>query len=106
MEIWYNIVMKNIHNTIMNTKTNDGGFDITKKVDLSGWFKVWFNPTSTLNILSFVDVSKHFRITIDTDKYLAICVHLNKTNTLEFLEITLEFIFRLHQFKVYLLIIF
>ena len=98
----------NIHNsdTIMNAKTNGGRFVITKKADLSNWFKVWFDPTLMINILYLAEVSKHYRITIDTDKDHAIFVHLNKTNTLKFVEACSRIYIWTPPIQMYLLIPF
>ena len=46
--------------------TNGGHQDSHADGDLPGLFTVWCNPASMLNILSFSEVSNHYRITVDT----------------------------------------
>ena len=48
---------------IMNTRSQDH----VLKADLPGFFEVWYNPASKLNILAWSDVRKKFRITSDTN---------------------------------------
>ena len=56
----------------------NGGYQDTKeKGTLPGFGKVWYNPTSLANILSFAKVSDRYRITIDTDQEQAFTVHIN-----------------------------
>ena len=67
--------------------TNGGHQDSTQKGDLPGFFRVWFNPDSRLNILSFKDVRKQFRITVDTSVENTICVHMDDGKVLKFKEV-------------------
>ena len=55
--------------------------------DFPGMFKVWHNPKSMLNILSFKDVRKHFRVIIDTSVENVIKVHLKCGNVIKFEEV-------------------
>ena len=48
---------------------------------------MWFNPNSRLNILSFKDIRKRFRITVDTSVENAICVHMDDGKVLKFKEV-------------------
>jgi hypothetical protein len=45
---------------------------------------VWYNPKSLINILSFANVSRKFRVTFDSSINPAIIVHVNKHRTLKF----------------------
>ena len=55
--------------------------------ELPGFFTVWFNPRSMINILSFADVRKRFRVTIDTEKQSCFLVHTGKSKPLHFNEV-------------------
>ena len=59
--------------------TNGGRQDSNRVVDLLGFFTVWFNPNSMINILAFSDVCKKFRITTDTAQGKFMAVHLSPT---------------------------
>ena len=50
-------------------------------------FTVWFNPQSMINILSFADVRKRFRVTIDIEKESCFLVHTGKSKPLHFNEV-------------------
>ena len=67
--------------------TNGGHQDSNEEGDLPGFFKVWYNPSSMLNILSFRDVRKRFRVTVDTSIENAICVHVDGGKVLKFVEV-------------------
>ena len=56
-------------------KTNGGPHVSDLEGELPGFFTVWFNPKSMINILSFADVRKRFRITIDTEEESCFLVH-------------------------------
>ena len=45
---------------------------------LPGFFKVWYNPDSMINILAFTDVTRKFRITMDTTDEYSINVHFHQ----------------------------
>jgi len=47
--------------------TNGGSQDSTHIGHLNHFFDVWFNPNSMMNILSFSEVGKKYRITFDSD---------------------------------------
>ena len=49
----------------MRAYTNGGHQDSVYKGYLPGFFEVWYNPQSMLNILSMKDVRKKYRITMD-----------------------------------------
>ena len=67
---------------------SNGGFqDSNLKGTFPGMFDVWYNHESMLNILSFKDVRKHFRITIDTAVENCINVHLMDGTVLRFEEV-------------------
>ena len=67
--------------------TNGGRQDSTKVGDLPGFFTVWYNPNSMINILSWADVSRKFRITADTAMGKYITVHLSDTRKMIFEEV-------------------
>ena len=62
--------LKNIRQSsaTLRAYTNGGHQDRHEIGELPGLFPVWYNPHSMLNILSFSEGSKHFRITVDTDQ--------------------------------------
>lgn len=45
---------------------------------------MWYNPHFLINILSFADVSKTFRVTFDITVDPAIFVHINDHRTIKF----------------------
>ena len=51
----------------MRAYSNGGHQDSNQVGNFPGLFTVWYNKNSMLNILSFRDVRKIFRITMDTD---------------------------------------
>ena len=51
--------------TIMRTVSNGGHQDSRLTGMFPGFFRVWLNPDSLLNILSMSDVTDHFRVTMD-----------------------------------------
>ena len=67
--------------------SNGGSQDSNFEGDSPGTFKVWYNPSSMLNILSFKDVRKIFRITMDTDVENVISVHMKCGKILKFEEV-------------------
>ena len=50
-------------------------------------FKVWYNPNSMLNVLSFKDVSKRLCITVVASVENEICVHVNDRKIVKFNEV-------------------
>ena len=79
-------ILIDIHDSdqTLRAVTNGGHQDSHMKAYLPGFFEVWYNPASLLNILSFSDVSKRFRITVDTKRDNSINVHLDDGNVLSF----------------------
>ena len=67
--------------------TNGGHQDSNKVGEFPGFFKVWYNPDSMLNILSFKDVRKRFKVTVYTSVENAICVHIDDGKVLKFAEV-------------------
>ena len=67
--------------------TNGGRQDSNRVADLPGFFTVWFNPNSMINILAFSDVCKKFRITTDTALGKFMTVHLSPTRQMIFKEV-------------------
>ena len=66
---------------------SNGGCQESKlEGDFPGMFKVWYNPESMLNILSFKDVRKHFRVTMDTSVDNVIKASLKCGNVIKFEE--------------------
>ena len=74
--------------TKMNVKSNGGQQTSIYKVDLPGFFEVWLNSKSMLNILPWPDVCKKFRITVDTDTDTCINIHLSKDKIMKLSEIS------------------
>lgn len=58
--------------------TNGGSQESEYRGFLPGFFEVWYNPESMINILSFDEVSKRFRITMDTGEENTIKVHIDE----------------------------
>ena len=54
--------------------------------DIPGWFTAYYNPNSLMNMFSFQDVRKRFRVTMDTGEENAIIVHLDEGKVVKFLE--------------------
>ena len=54
---------------------------------LPGFFDVWFNSQSMVNILAWCDVSEHYRITTDTSVEDAIFVHISDITALRFVMV-------------------
>ena len=71
----------------MRAYSNGGHQDSNLVGDFPAMFEVWYNPESMLNIMSFKDVRKHFRITIDTDVENTVNVHLKCGKVLKFEEV-------------------
>ena len=67
--------------------TNGGHQDSSLQGDLPGFFRVWYNPSSMVNILAWCDVRKKFRITTDTNIETTINVHINKNHIIKFREV-------------------
>ena len=66
----------------------NGGEQVSRmKGTLPGFFDVWFNPESMLNILSFAEVKNKYRLTIDTAVDNSIRVHMDDDKTLHFEEL-------------------
>ena len=66
--------------------TNGVHQDSTHIRHLPGFFDVWFNPESRLNILSFAEMSRKFCITMDTANESAIYVHIEENKVIKFKE--------------------
>ena len=73
--------------TRMRAYTNDGYQDSVYKGDFPGFFTVWYNPASMMNILAWRDVRRRFRITVDTDVDNGIHMHLKDGRNLDFMEV-------------------
>ena len=50
----------------INVISNGGTLPNNMEGDIHGWFTVYYNPKSIMNIFSFKDVRKRFRVTLDT----------------------------------------
>ena len=72
---------------VLRAKTNGGYQDTNHVADLPGFFPVWHNEESMLNILSFADLRNKFRITMNTEKEPVFIVHLPNGNRLKFREV-------------------
>lgn len=73
----------------LRTYTSGGHHDSNKHGDLPGSVRVWLNPSSMLNILSFKDARKRFQVIIDTMLKNAICVYTLDGSILNFKEVEL-----------------
>ena len=73
----------------MHAITNGDHQDSHLIGDLPGFFPVWFNKKSILNILSFAEVRKVYRITIYTDIAATMNAHLHNGNIMLFTEVDL-----------------
>ena len=60
-----------------------------KEGDLPGFFKVYYNPDSLMNILSLSNMRKRFRIAMDMGKDAAILVHIVENKVMKFIEVCL-----------------
>ena len=71
-------ILENIidSDTTLRCYTNGGHQDSHKKEYFRGFFYIWYNPMSMLNILSFSEVRKKFKITMNTNKETSINAHL------------------------------
>ena len=58
--------------------TNGGSQELEYRGFLPGFFEVWYNPESMIDILSFDEVSRKFRITMDTGEENTIKVHIDE----------------------------
>ena len=67
--------------------TNGGRHDSVQIMDLPGFFTVWFNPSSMINILAWSDVRGKYRITADTLVGRYITVHLFPDRKMLFEEV-------------------
>ena len=72
-------LLRNIHRGKGSIRafTNGGYQDSFDRGTLPGFFDVWYNPDSMLNILSFAEVAAHFRIVTDTARSDSIFVYLS-----------------------------
>ena len=73
-------MLVNIRNVIrvMKAITNGGHQDSKRKGILPGFFQVWVNPLLRMNVLSWKDVRKRYRIMADTAESNIITVHLTE----------------------------
>ena len=71
----------------MRALTNGGHQDSTEKGILPGFFPVWVNRKSRMNILAWKDVRRKFRITADTGVANEIVVHLSDEKKMIFSEV-------------------
>lgn len=71
----------------MRVYTNGGHQDYDKVGDVKLFpFEAYYNPNSMANILSLKEVANKFRITMDTVKERAMCIHIDKHRVLKFTE--------------------
>ena len=82
-------LLVNIRDSIkpINGVSNGGVMVTSKEGDLPGFFKVYYNPDSLMNILSLSDMRKRFRVTMDTSKEAAMLVHIAKSEVMKFIEV-------------------
>jgi hypothetical protein len=60
----------------LSIETNGGVIHSTLKCDIKHMQNVWFNESSMTNIIALKDMTKRFRVTMDSEKQLALLVHL------------------------------
>ena len=75
-------------NRTLKAFTNGGRQDSDQVADLPGFFAVWYNPASMINILSWAGISERFRITADTNLGKFITMHLSPSRKMIFEEVT------------------
>ena len=75
--------------TIMRAVTNGGHQDSDHTGLFPGFFEVWLNKESLLNILSMRDVRKHFRMVMDTDVEAALNIYMKNGYILKSTEVEL-----------------
>ena len=82
-------ILINIHKSkrTLRSVTNGDILDHNMMGHLPGFFEVWFNPKSRLNILSWADVRKKFRIISDMAVRNSIKVHIEENKVIEFEEV-------------------
>ena len=71
----------------INGVSNGGVMVADKEGNLPGFFTVYYNPDSLMNILSSSDMRKRFRVKMDTNEESAMLVHISKDNVMRFVEI-------------------
>jgi len=72
---------------IMNLRTNGGNIISNQECDVPQLFKTWFNEEAVTNILSFAEVSDHYRITYDNKNGVdEFKVHLKGGKTIPFVR--------------------
>ena len=79
-------LLQNIRNsdTVLRAFTN-GGFQDSFEVEyFPGFFDVWYNRHSMVNILSFAEVSARYRVTLDTADRNAFHVHMDDGSCMVF----------------------
>ena len=72
---------------MMRTVSNGGHQDSRLTGMFPGFFCVWLNPYSLLNILLMSDVTDHFRVTMYLNVDNAIYVHMDAEKVLRFKKI-------------------
>ena len=72
---------------VLKAYMNGGCQDSSKVAELPGFFTVWYNPNSMINILAWSNVCKRFRITADTSLGKYITVHLSPERKIIFEEV-------------------
>ena len=76
------------NNNTLRAYTNGGYQDWSLQGHLPGFFRVWYNPSSMVNILAWCDVRKKYRITADTEVEPDIKVHMNNGKIMSFKELS------------------
>ena len=67
---------------------SNGGVMVTdQEGELSGFFTVYYNPSSLMNIISFKDTRKRFMIMVDTAVENSIIVRIGEGRQIKCLEI-------------------
>ena len=67
--------------------SNGGVLTTDLEGDLPGFFTVYHNPESLMNILALSDMRKRFWVTMDTSVEVAMLVHISDTQVMRFVEI-------------------
>ena len=82
-------LLKNVRKTNRSLKAfSNGGSQISRMIGmLPGFFEVWCNPNSMVNILSFSEVSTKLRVTVDTACENTIFVHISNNKRIRFEQV-------------------
>ena len=69
--------IRNVENTL-ELQTNGGTLTVKQTFEILYLDTHWFNKDAITNIISLADLSKKYRVTMDTTKEKSMTVHLNE----------------------------